>query len=92
MTDIISIQMKNKILRVIEFCENENIEQFSFTEIPTMSDYSIDFNIDNDFDYWNLEMNIIYNDFMFEEEVREDKYFYFKIEGNEFLPKENEYE
>ena len=40
MEDMIDQYIKNKVLRVIDFCEGEGIELFTFTDVDTGGDFS----------------------------------------------------
>ena len=78
--------IKNRVLRVIDFCEGEGIEIFSFTDLETEGDYSVDFSLElMDDNYWHLIVSFDYYNF-----VREvtDIYFY-KIEDKNFVQVEN---
>ncbi len=59
MKDILEQSIKNKVNRVIDFCESEGIELFSFTDIETDGDYSVEFNLDCvDDNRWELEVQL----------------------------------
>ncbi len=47
--DILDQYIKNKVLRVIDFCEGEDIELFTFTDLDTGGDFSVHFDLDSNF-------------------------------------------
>ena len=91
MEDIIDQYIKNKVLRVIDFCEGEGIELFTFTDTDTGGDFSVLFDLDSNFgEYWHLIVTLQYFNFMVDEdEIKEDRSYYYKIEGERFTQVEN---
>ena len=91
MEDMIDQYIKNKVLRVIDFCEGEGIELFTFTDVDTGGDFSVLFDLDSNFgEYWQLIVTMQYFNFMVDdEEIKEDKSYYYKIEGETFTQVEN---
>jgi hypothetical protein len=91
MDDVLDQRVKNKILRVIDFCEGEGIELFTFTELVPSDDCSVEFDLDFNFgEYWQLIVTIGYLDFMKDDEdMREDKKFFYKIENENFTQVED---
>ena len=91
MEDILDQYIKNKVLRVIDFCEGEGIELFTFTELVPSDDCSVEFDLDFNFgEYWQLIVTLRYLNFMCEDdEMKEDKSYYYKIEGEIYTQVEN---
>ena len=91
MEDILDQYIKNKVLRVIDFCEGEGIELFTFTDLDTGGDFSVHFDLDSNFgEYWQLIVTLRYLNFMCEnDEMKEDKSYYYKIEGERYTQVEN---
>ncbi len=86
MEDILDQYIKNKVLRVIDFCEGEGIELFTFTDLDTGGDFSVLFDLDSNFgEYWQLIVTMQYFNFMKDDdEIEEDKSYYYKIENEIF--------
>ncbi len=86
MEDILDQYIKNKVLRVIDFCEGEGIELFTFTDLDTGGDFSVLFDLDSNLgEYWQLIVTMQYFNFMKDDdEIEEDKSYYYKIENEIF--------
>ena len=81
MKDILDEASRNRILRAIDFCEGEGIEIFSFTDLETPGDFSVDFSLESiDDDYWHLIVAFDYFDFVKEE----TDIFFYKIKEKIF--------
>ena len=91
MEDVLDIVMKNKILRVIDFCEGEGIEDFMFRDMETFNDCYVEFDLDSNFgEYWQLIVTIKYLDSRGDlEYIKDDETFFYKIENEEFVQVEN---
>jgi len=91
MKNILDQYIKNKVKRVIDFCESEGIELFSFTDLETDGDYSVEFNLDCvDNNLWELEVTIQYLNFMKdEEEIKEDEEYFYIIKNGDFTQVES---
>ena len=92
MNDILTQHMKNKLIRIIKFCESERIEEFSFTELNPKDDFAMEFDLEFDYENWNLEAILEYIDFVDDNGVKEDQYFYYKIKGEEFIVTNEDFE
>ena len=91
MDDVLDQRVKNKILRVIDFCEGEGIELFTFTELVPSDDCSVEFDLDFNFgEYWQLIVTFKYLDSRGDlENIKDDETFFYKIENEEFVQVEN---
>ena len=91
MEDALDQGIKNKILRIIDFCEGEEIEDFMFRDMETFNDCYVEFALDSNFgEYWQLIVTLRYLNFMCEDdEMKEDKSYYYKIEGERYTQVEN---
>ncbi len=91
MEDALDQEIKNKILRVIDFCEGEGIEDFMFRDMETFNDCYVEFALESNFDEcWQLIVTFKYLDSRGDlEYIKDDETFFYKIENEEFTQVEN---
>ena len=91
MDDVLDQGIENKILRVIDLCEGEGIEDFMFRDMETFNDCYVEFALDSNFgEYWQLIVTFKYLDSRGESEyIKEDETFFYKIENENFSQVEN---
>ena len=91
MEDALDQGIKNKILRIIDFCEGEEIEDFMFRDMETFNDFYVGFALDSNFgEYWQLIVTFKYLDSRGDlEYIKDDETFFYKIENEEFVQVEN---
>ena len=91
MEDVLDQGIKNKVLRFIDFCEGEGIEDFMFRDMETFNDCYVEFSFEYNFDeYWQLKVSFKYvNTWGDSEYTKEDEDYFYKIENEIFTRVEN---
>ena len=89
-TATVEMRFKIKDIKASAWRSKANIH-IHVTDVDTGGDFSVLFDLDSNFgEYWQLIVTMQYFNFMVDdEEIKEDKSYYYKIEGETFTQVEN---